>query len=143
MKNNYFKTKWVDNRTPVNAANLKKIENALVDLYDNALSPSEIIPGNGISIDITKDRELQISVTGDFISSNTCIGFEILVDQGINVEELDKDVLYYLLDPNTSEILRVALNGVVLFKKKDLNEEEQELYKKEKRKCYLNLFKRI
>ena len=45
MKNSYIKTTWIDNKTPVNAANLNKIESALSDLYTNALSSSEILEG--------------------------------------------------------------------------------------------------
>lgn len=125
MKNSYVKTRWVDNKTPINSANLNKIENAITDLYDNALSPSEIIQGNGISIEVTKDRQLQISITGDLVISNTCVGFEVIKDRDLDIEGLERDVLYYVTDPLKGDITKVLLNGKALFEKKESNSDEE------------------
>lgn len=125
MKNSYIKTRWVDNKTPINSANLNKIENAITDLYDNALSPSEIIQGNGINIEVTKDRQLQISITGDLVISNTCIGFEVIKDRDLDIEELERGVLYYVTDPLKGDITKVLLDGKALFEKKESNSDEE------------------
>lgn len=39
----YFKTKWVDGETPVNAANLNKLENAVQELSETSIGPSDLI----------------------------------------------------------------------------------------------------
>lgn len=55
MKTNYNKTRWVDNKTPVNAENLNNIENGISNLYSNAISPSELIGGDGIRVSSLED----------------------------------------------------------------------------------------
>ena len=44
MKNSYSKTKWVDNKTPVNAQNLNKIKEAIGDIYTNARDYDDLVP---------------------------------------------------------------------------------------------------
>ena len=34
MKNVYIKTSWIDNKTPINAANMNKIENAISEFSE-------------------------------------------------------------------------------------------------------------
>lgn len=111
MKNIYIKTTWVDNKTPVNAANLNKLENAVYDLYNNALSPSDIVEGNGIKLDITENKKLQISTTSDIMASTSCQGVEV-----VNVEpsEFSEGVLYFVVNPETGKLRKIVFNSVVI-----------------------------
>ena len=122
MKNNYIKTTWIDNKTPVNAANLNKIENAISDLYSNAVSASEIIEGDGIRINeatcnpdcsgLTKG--IQISVSDKVMQSDNCVGVDIITDQS-SILQFEKDRLYFILNPETRKLVKVVINGVTIF----------------------------
>lgn len=63
MKTTYNKTQWVDNSTPIDASRLNNIENGIEGLYNNALSPSNLQSGPGISIGSTEEGDIQISLT--------------------------------------------------------------------------------
>lgn len=82
MKKKYNRTDWADNKTPVNAKNLNNIEKGIRDLYSDALDSSEIIAGNGISINNTNDG-LVIGVNRDL---NGLVSYDnINAGDGINI----------------------------------------------------------
>lgn len=112
MKNVYIKTKWVDSKTPVNAANLNKIENAIYDLYQNTISPSELVEGEGIKIEVTENKKLQISTTEDIMHSSSCCGIEL-----VTVEPIDPNpsVVYYVLNSVTGKLGKIIINGVTVY----------------------------
>lgn len=112
MKNVYIKTSWIDNKTPINAANMNKIENAISDLYINALSPSEIVEGEGINISQTKDKKLEFSVAENILRSDSCSGIE--VSQG-HPSVMDQGKLYFILDPDTKKLAKIMINGVAIY----------------------------
>lgn len=112
MKNVYIKTSWVDNKTPINAANLNKIENAISDLYANSLSPSEIVEGNGISIAQTSDKKMEISVASNVMKSDTTEGLEVV--QGIP-STMENGRVYIVLDPETKKMTSIIINGVKIY----------------------------
>lgn len=112
MKNIYIKTTWIDNKTPVNAANLNKIEGAIADLYSNALSASDFKEGKGISITPTLDKQLEIAVTDGVQTSNSCIGVDVLQETPATPE---KNRLYFILDQETKILKKIMINGVIIF----------------------------
>ena len=112
MKNVYIKTSWIDNKTPINAANMNKIENAISDLNINALSPSEIVEGEGINISQTKDKKLEFSVAENILRSDSCSGIE--VSQG-HPSVMDQGKLYFILDPDTKKLAKIMINGVAIY----------------------------
>lgn len=123
MKNTYIKTTWIDNKTPVNAANLNKIESALSDLYSNAISPSEILEGDGVRIVnaacVTdcygnSSKGVQISVSDRVMQSDSCKGVDIVTDQS-SILEFEKDRLYLFLNPETKSLVKMVINGVTIF----------------------------
>ncbi len=114
MRNIYVKTTWVDNKTPVNAANLNKIENAIVDLYQNALSVSDFSEGNGVNLNITEDKKLQISVSKDVVLSDTCCGIEVLTSEP-SIDVIKNGVLYFIIDPNTKKLVNILINNVAIY----------------------------
>ena len=112
MRNIYIKTTWVDNKTPVNAANLNKIENAILDLYQNALSVSDFSEGEGIKLDITNDKKLQVSVSNGVLTSSSCCGFEILEMEPV---EMKNSVLYFILDQDSKKLKKILINNIVIY----------------------------
>lgn len=114
MKNVYIKTNWVDNRTPVNAANLNKIEGAISDLYNTAIAPSDIKPGEGISVTPTSDKGVEIAVSKliQRSSDGSCPGLDIVFSEPVSPE---KDRVYLVLDPDTKTLKKIAINGVIVF----------------------------
>ncbi len=50
MRTTYNKTTWVDNQTPINACNLNNIERGIENLYNNSLSVSDLVGGDGINV---------------------------------------------------------------------------------------------
>lgn len=123
MINKYIKTTWIDNKTPVNAANLNHIETAISDLYANAISSSEIIEGDGIRIASTScssdsygssSKGLQISVSDRVMQSDSCVGIEIVTDQN-SILSYEKDRLYIFLHPETKSLVKFVINGVTIF----------------------------
>ena len=112
MKNLYVKTNWVDNATPVNAANLNKIENAITDIYQNALSVSDFSKGNGIDLNITSNKKLEISVTNNVMMSGTCSGFEVVTSYPIECVE---SVIYFVVDPELKKLKKILINGIAIY----------------------------
>lgn len=118
MKSVYVKTSWIDNKTPVNASNLNKIENALHYLYSNSLSYSEIKEGEGINVEVTKDKEVKISTSSNIPTSLTIRGIEYIFDQEgceCGCKDPKRGVLYFVLSGETKKLKFIALNGVKLF----------------------------
>lgn len=118
MKSVYIKTNWIDNKTPVNAANLNKIETALNYLYSNSLSYSEIKEGDGIKIEVTKDKEVKISTGSNVPTSKTIKGIEYVFDEEgceCGCKEPKRGVLYFVLSGETKKLKFIALNGIKLF----------------------------
>ena len=113
MRNSiYVKTNWVDNKTPINAANLNKIEGAIADLYTNALSVSDISDGKGINLDITQDKKLEISVAEDIMTSNSCCGIEMVMGEPV---EYANGVLYFIINPETKKLKKIVLNEIAIY----------------------------
>lgn len=112
MKNIYIKTTWIDNKTPVNAANLNKIENAISDLYNSALASSDFVQGDGIKISTTSDKKLEFSVSESVVRSSTVSGLEFIY------EELDVykvNCIYFILDQGTKKLKKIIINGVTIY----------------------------
>lgn len=111
MKGNYMRTNWIDNTTPVNANNLNNIERGISNLYQNALSRSDISEGEGIKLGTGKNGELEIS-TKDTVRSSSCVGIEFIEEElGVYVD----GVLYLLLDSETNKLKKIILNGIVIY----------------------------
>lgn len=124
MKATYVKTKWIDNKTPVNAANLNKIEDSLSFLYNNALGLTDVVEGKGIKVSIDSEKkELQIGVGSDVMTSSNINGIEYAFDNGsctcaCHGEEYKKGTLYLVLNRDTKKLVYIALNGVKIFEVK-------------------------
>ena len=113
MRNSiYVRTNWVDNKTPINAANLNKIENAISDLYTNALSASDFTNGSGIELNITSDKKLEFSVSNDVMKSNSCCGVEIITEEPT---EMANGVLYFMIDSETKILKKIIINGIAIY----------------------------
>ena len=112
MKNSYNKTKWIDKKTPVCARSLNKIEDALGDLYANAIDSREIEEGDGINIENT-DEGFSFNVDESVMRSDSCTGIEWTTEEPGTFEE---KTLYFILDPETGQLDRIMLNGITIFK---------------------------
>ena len=116
MKNTYNKTSWIDYRTPVCANNLNNIENAIGDLYENALDVSEIEAGTGISLEKNSagvdGNNIRVSVDNSVMKSSSCKGVEwVLGDQ----ETYEENKLYFVLNPDTRKLEKIILDGIEIF----------------------------
>lgn len=113
MKNkDYIKTKWVDNTTPVNAARLNKIENALSDLYQTALSVEEVTAGDGIEVEVTSAGDTRVGVASDVLRSESISGLEMVTELP---EKEDRNKLYFVLDPETKKLAGIYINGACIY----------------------------
>ena len=83
----YQKTKWVDNKTPVNAKNLNKIEDAISDLYNSM--------GNGNAVQSQTVKKLEW-VTG-------------------TVEEPEDNVLYFILSEETGKLSSIQIGSNTIY----------------------------
>lgn len=87
MRNTYDKTIWEDNKTPVNAENLNKIENALDELYSGSVGISQLKKGKGVDIKVNDFREVEVSANSNEI--NELVEHNKYVEgNGINLKEL-------------------------------------------------------
>lgn len=69
MKNKYSKTVWIDGKTKLDSTKLNNIENGVEDLFENALTASEIHGINGIQVDVTTNKEILVhTVNGYYMS---------------------------------------------------------------------------
>lgn len=110
MKTVYVKTTWIDDKTPVNAFNLNKIENAIYNLYASALTPSELTNGKGIKVNTTKNNSVEISVDETVMMSNTSLGIEIIEDN--DVIDYNNKIIYFVLDNETKKLKKIIINGI-------------------------------
>lgn len=115
MKKTYTKTTWVDNRTPVNAKNLNKIESALSDLYESTAEEDQYLPGDHITITDSEDEPGKkiISTSADILSTSSLTGIEYTLG------EPDDPVLgtiYFVLDPITKRLERIMIGPTTIFK---------------------------
>ena len=114
----YIKTKWVDNKTPVNAENLNKIENALETLSSTSVSYSQFKEGNGINISSSENGDITIAADDSVMMSTTGIGGidVILHDPRCGCPgPLRRGVVYMVLDRETKKLLYFLFNGVKIF----------------------------
>lgn len=94
MNKRYIKTNWVDGKTAVNSTRMNNIENAIEELYLEAITPSQIKTGSGLRADITNDGSIQISFQSPVIQSNTVEGVEVLTS---DIENKRDGILYFVL----------------------------------------------
>ena len=113
MNKSYKVTKWVDNKTPINAQNLNNIESGLKNLYENALSADDLVPGDGVTIEETYDGKQEIALDPGVMFSQTCTGIEWVQEIP---EAFDKDKIYFILNPLTKELEKIVINGITIFK---------------------------
>ena len=107
----YVKTKWVDGTTPVNAANLNKIEKGISDIAAVALSPSDIKQGAGISIE-TSGGGVTISANKDVMLSTSIVGIEMVSELP---SEFKQNVIYYVVSESTRKLSGIYINGVCIY----------------------------
>lgn len=110
MKNTYSKTKWIDNKTPVNADNLNKIENAINKLFVEAVDKDTIIDGDGISV--SKNDGVKINVDNTVLRSDSCRGLEVTESEP---EEPISGRIYFIIDSETKKLKKVQLNSITIF----------------------------
>lgn len=94
----YIKTEWIDNKTPVNAKNLNKIENAIETLYLDSLDVSKIRGVNGIKV-VTKDNG-EVEISGN-----------IQVVPEVEGQSYDTGKVYFVLDPGTQKVKGLVVAG--------------------------------
>ena len=79
----YLKTKWVDGETPVNAANLNKLENAVQELSETAISPSDLdVKENGGLKKTLNDGKVILELSEHFLQE-----FENLKSEANSLKE--------------------------------------------------------
>ena len=101
MKERYTKTKWVDGKTCVNAANLNKIESGIENLYHNAIGESQLQEGDGISLSkdpMTGNITVGIKEENNFINSSAVGRIEVVNSMPANP---DLNCMYFIKDPNS------------------------------------------
>ena len=112
MKNTYTKTTWVDNKTPVNAANMNHIESAISDLYSSAVSSSDFVQGNGIKVSVDTSKNVNISTDDTVMKSDSCTGVEVITTE---LDSYTKGRVYLLLDSETKKLKKILVNGVAIY----------------------------
>lgn len=112
----YKKTKWVDNKTCVNAYNLNKIEDALETLYSEALSRDQIVGGDGIVLDTDDEGRAVVSLDESSevkaVKSGTVVGMEYT---SVVPGEPKQNTLYFIIDPATGTLSKIMINGAAIF----------------------------
>ena len=103
MKERYTKTKWVDGKTCVNAANLNKIESGIENLYRNAIGESQLHGKDGI--DITKDTDtgnitIGLAAENDMVRSSAVGRIEVVERMPA---EPDPMCMYFVKDYDTGK----------------------------------------
>lgn len=111
MKSIYVKTKWVDNKTPVNASNLNKIEDAIYNLNASSVSYSDIVGGDNIDVSTDNNKNVTIS-TKNVISSTTCNGIEFISE---DIEEYEEGKMYLVLESSTNKLKKIVFNKIVIY----------------------------
>jgi hypothetical protein len=103
MKERYTKTKWVDGKTCVNAANLNKIESGIENLYRNAVGESQLQEGDGISLNkdpMTGNITIGIKAENDLVSSSAVGRIEVVNSMPANP---DPNCMYFVKDLDTGK----------------------------------------
>ena len=103
MKERYTKTKWVDGKTCVNAANLNKIESGIENLYRNAVGESQLQEGDGISLNkdpMTGNITIGIKTENDLVSSSAVGRIEVVESMPA---EPDPNCMYFVKDLDTGK----------------------------------------
>ena len=103
MKERYTKTKWVDGKTCVNAANLNKIESGIENLYRNAVGESQLQEGDGISLNkdpMTGNITIGIKAENDLVSSSAVGRIEVVNSMPA---EPDPSCMYFVKDLDTGK----------------------------------------
>ena len=103
MKERYTKTKWVDGKTCVNAANLNKIESGIENLYRNAVGESQLQEGDGISLNkdpMTGNITIGIKAENDLVSSSAVGRIEVVNSMPA---EPDPNCMYFVKDLDTGK----------------------------------------
>lgn len=103
MKERYTKTKWVDGKTCVNAANLNKIESGIENLYRNAVGESQLQEGDGISLNkdpMTGNITIGIKAENDLVSSSAVGRIEVVESMPANP---DPNCMYFVKDLDTGK----------------------------------------
>lgn len=103
MKERYTKTKWVDGKTCVNAANLNKIESGIENLYRNAIGESQLQEGDGISLNkdpMTGNITIGIKAENDLVSSSAVGRIEVVESMPA---EPDPNCMYFVKDLDTGK----------------------------------------
>ena len=103
MKERYTKTKWVDGKTCVNAANLNKIESGIENLYRNAVGESQLHGKDGI--DITKDTTtgnitIGLAAENDIIRSSAVGRIEVVESMPADPDPM---CMYFVKDYDTGK----------------------------------------
>lgn len=103
MKERYTKTKWVDGKTCVNAANLNKIESGIENLYRNAVGESQLHGKDGI--DITKDTTtgnitIGLAAENDIIRSTAVGRIEVVESMPADPDPM---CMYFVKDYDTGK----------------------------------------
>lgn len=112
MKKSYKKTKWIDNKTPVCAQYLNKIEDALSEVYEKAIESDDLVGSTGVRVDTNSSGEKEISLGPEVMTSTTCTGIEWCLSAP---ETWERNKLYFILDPSTKELDKIMLNGITIF----------------------------
>lgn len=103
MKERYTKTKWVDGKTCVNAANLNKIESGIENLYRNAIGESQLQEGDGISLNkdpMTGNITIGIKTENDLVSSSAVGRIEVVNSMPADP---DPNCMYFVKDLDTGK----------------------------------------
>jgi len=100
MNNNYKRTEWVNNVTPLNAKNMNHLECAIEDLYKRAVEFNQILAKDGIYIQ-------------QDLNNNLIIGQNILFTTIIPTE-INEDTVYYIIDGD-SNLKGVIIRGRIIY----------------------------
>ena len=103
MKERYTKTKWVDGKTCVNAANLNKIESGIENLYRNAVGESQLQEGDGISLNkdpMTGNITIGIKAENDLVNSSAVGRIEVVNSMPADP---DPNCMYFVKDLDTGK----------------------------------------
>ena len=117
----YNKTNWIDNKTPVNAANLNKIEDGIYRLCTYALTANSISSGNNINVTVSEAGLVSINMKPIFIN-----GIELLGDKSAESLGLVRTIQGKGLSTNDytsrDKMIVDALAGVELYTKEEVDE---------------------
>lgn len=95
----YKKTAWADNKTTVSAEKLNNIENGISNLYDSAITASDIKGEDGVKVEVNDTGKVVIKL-------NTQIA---IINE--ELEEYDENTIYFLLSQN-GIIQKIIINGI-------------------------------